>query len=78
MIDSRSTLAALAFERRRRIGASAGDGVVEAELRGAATPSRAAFLDRALRDLMSACRNASVPLPPVYAVVHDAPIRVAA
>ena len=66
-----TALAALAFERRRRIGASAGDGEVEAELRGAATPSRAAFLDRALRDLMSACREASAPLPPVYAVRVD-------
>ena len=44
---------------------------VEAELRGAATPSRAAFLDRALRDLMAACREASAPLPPVYAVLLD-------
>ena len=66
-----TALGALAFERRRRIGANAGAGEVEAELRGAATPSRAAFLDRALRDLMAACRAASAPLPPVYAVRVD-------
>jgi hypothetical protein len=66
-----TALAALAFERRRRIGAASGAGEVEAELRGAATPSRAVFLDRALRDLMSACREASVPLPPAYAVRVD-------
>ena len=36
-----TALAALAFERRRRIGAASGAGEVEAELRGAATPSRA-------------------------------------
>jgi hypothetical protein len=70
-----TALAALAFERRRRIGASSGAGEVEAELRGAATASRAAFLDRALRDLMAACREASAPLPPVYAVrVDDATV----
>jgi hypothetical protein len=66
-----AALAALAFERRRRIGAASGAGDVEAELRGAATPSRAAFLDRGLRDLMAACRAASAPLPPVYAVRLD-------
>jgi hypothetical protein len=66
-----TALAALAFERRRRIGASSGAEDVEAELRGAATPSRAAFLDRALRDLMAACRAAGAPLPPVYAVRVD-------
>ena len=65
-----STLAALAFERRRRIGARA-DEDVEVELRGWATPSRAAFLDRALRDLVAACREASAPLPPTYAVTLD-------
>jgi hypothetical protein len=66
-----TALAALAFERRRRIGAASRAGEVEAELRGAATPSRAAFLDRALRDLMAACRDASAPLPSVYAVRLD-------
>ena len=66
-----TALGALAFERRRRIGAASGAGALEAELRGAATPSRAAFLDRALRDLMAACREASAPLPPVYAVRLD-------
>ena len=66
-----TTLAALAFERRRRIGARAGADEVEAELRGWATPSRAAFLDRALRDLTAACREADVPLPPVYSVTLD-------
>ncbi len=66
-----TALAALAFERRRRIGAASGAGDVEAELRGAATPSRAAFLDRALRDLMTACREAAAPLPAVYAVLLD-------
>ncbi len=40
-----TALAALAFERRRRIGAASGAGEVEAELRGAATPSRAELLD---------------------------------
>ncbi len=66
-----TALAALAFERRRRIGARSGAEDVEAELRGAATPTRAAFLDRALRDLMAACREAAAPLPAVYAVVLD-------
>ena len=66
-----TALAALAFERRRRIGARSLAEDVEVELRGAATPSRAAFLDRALRDLMAACREASAPLPPVYAVQLD-------
>ncbi len=66
-----TALAALAFERRRRIGAASGAGEVEAELRGAATPSRAELLDHALRDLMAACREASAPLPPVYAVRLD-------
>ncbi len=66
-----AVLAALAFERRRRIGAASRAAAVEAELRGAATPSRAAFLDRALRDLTAACRAESQPLPPVYAVRLD-------
>lgn len=66
-----TALMALAFERRRRIGAASSAGDVEVELRGAATPSRAAFLDRALRDLMAACRVASAPLPSVYAVTLD-------
>ncbi len=66
-----TALAALAFERRRRIGARSLAEDVEVELRGAATPSRVAFLDRALRDLMAACREASAPLPPVYAVQLD-------
>ena len=66
-----TALAALAFERRRRIGARSLAEDVEVELRGAATPSRAEFLDRALRDLMAACREASAPLPPVYAVQLD-------
>jgi len=66
-----AALAALAYERRRRIGATSGAEDVEAELRGAATPSRAAFLDRAMRDLMAGCREASAPLPPVYAVLLD-------
>ncbi len=66
-----TAMAALAFERRRRIGAASAAGAVEAELRGAATPSRTEFLDRALRDLMAACREASAPLPPVYAVRLD-------
>ena len=59
-----TALAALAFERRRRIGIASGAEDVEVALRGSATPSRAAFLDRALRDLMAACREASTPLPP--------------
>ncbi len=66
-----AALAALAFERRRRIGARSGAESVEVQLRGAATPSRAAFLDRALRDLVEACREAGQPLPPVYAVRLD-------
>ena len=66
-----TALMALALERRRRIGAASTAGEVEVELRGAATPSRAAFLDRALRDLMAACRAASAPLPAVYAVTLD-------
>ena len=66
-----AALAALAFERRRRIGARSDAEGVEVQLRGAATPSRAAFLDRALRDLVAACREAGAPLPPVYAVRLD-------
>lgn len=66
-----AALAALAFERRRRIGARSGADQVEAELRGAATPSRAAFLDLAQRDLMAACREAAATLPAVYAVTLD-------
>ncbi len=66
-----TALAALAFERRRRIGAASAAGEVEAELRGAATPSRAELLDRALRDLTAACREASAPLPSAYAVRLD-------
>src|SRR5699024_667518 len=64
-----AALGALAFERRRRIGADARPAAeVEEHLRGRATPSRAAFLDRALRDLASSCRAAGVALPAVYAV----------
>ena len=66
-----TALAALAFERRRRIGALSGAEDVEVELRGAATPSRAEFLDRALRELMAVCRETSAPLPAVYAVLLD-------
>ncbi len=66
-----TALAALAVERRRRIGVASGAEDVEVALRGSATPSRAAFLDRALRDLMAACRESSTPLPPVYAVTLD-------
>lgn len=66
-----AVLAALALERRRRIGARSSAEAVEVELRGAATPTRAQFLDRALRDLVVACREASAPLPPVYAVLLD-------
>ncbi|HET7349676.1 MAG TPA: hypothetical protein VFJ28_01920 [Marmoricola sp.] len=67
-----AALGALAFERRRRIGAAAAAAAaVEVELRCAATPSRAAFLDRALRDLLVRCRETSSPLPSIYAVLVD-------
>lgn len=64
-----SALAALAFERRRRIGRKVTEeaGVVEAALRGSATPDRVAFLDLALRDLAARSREAGVPLPSIYA-----------
>jgi hypothetical protein len=66
-------LGVLLMARRRRRGVDPAPAASEAEvwLRVGADPVRASWLNRALRSLPAACREAGVPLPHVYAAVLD-------
>lgn len=66
-----AVLGALLLHRRRRLGRRPEDDALaeEEQLRVSATPERAAWLDRALRDLALRCRQSQLALPPAYAAV---------
>lgn len=63
----------LAAQRRRRPGRTPQADAVEVEvaLRVAATSTRAAWLDRALRELAATCLEEGVPLPGIVGAVVD-------